>query len=73
MNRTAVHRSSFLIPHSSLAVILCLAALAFFLLLFFLFALFDFAAALGVLEAHRIAQLVIELLERRDIESLQSW
>jgi hypothetical protein len=48
--------------HSSLRVVLLLTALALFLFLLFLLAVFDFAATLGVLEANGIIHLLIELL-----------
>ncbi len=39
---------------------------------FALFALFDFAAALGVFVANRVAELLVELLERRRVVGLES-
>jgi hypothetical protein len=39
---------------------------------FALFALFDFAATLGVFVANRVAELLVELLERRGVVGLES-
>ena len=70
---TSFPPSGFKFQPCGLAVVLLQAALALFLFLFLLLALFDFAAALTVLEANGIAKLVVELLQRRHIECLQTW
>lgn len=65
--------SALRIPNSALnLVVLRAAALLLALFEFALFALFDFAAALGVFVANRVAQLLIQLLERRGVVGLES-
>src|SRR5687767_4018605 len=61
-----IHRSSFIILHCRLVVLL-LTACALALFHFAVFTIFDFAATLGVLVANRVADLAIQLFERRGI------
>jgi hypothetical protein len=55
-----------------LGVVLLLAALALLFLLLALLALFNLAATVGVLEAHRVVHLTVELLQRRKVVGLQA-